>query len=165
MMASSEFHYLMTPLRVWFVLLKLLHFQFEQPKMTPALLMQIALLADKYDMATGILYWSRLWCFDLKDSIPSMWRPEVIPYIGSFSMLKMYDRRDNMENLARGYVTETTSAGELPIHGIIGESLDWPCWMPAYNIESLQQNDYLLWEMPLRMWWIWWTSIGWRKMG
>ena len=84
--------------------------------------MQIALLADKYDMATRIKYWSRLWYDEIKKHVPYSWGPSVISYIGLFSMLKMEDEKNRMMTIARGYVTENTFEHGLPIQHHISES-------------------------------------------
>ena len=103
------------------VLLKVLHLDFGQTKMSPSLLMQIALMADKYDIASRIVYWSRLWCAEIDKYIPPKWDESVISWISLFSMLKIVDLKERMAVIARGYITETTSFGDLPIQDIIGK--------------------------------------------
>lgn len=111
------------PIDGMMVLLKLLHFKYQHRKMTPSLLMQVALLADKYDMATQILYLSPSWCDEIGKHVPRSWDPSVVSYIGLFSMLKMENQKKKMMTMARGYITENTFEHGLPIQHLIGKSL------------------------------------------
>ena len=109
------------------VILYILHCRFDvmPKKITPNILMQVVLLADKYDVVKILTPFAQTWLADVRSHIPKARGSENLYWITIFKVLRFADNFKKFTAWELAKCTERLSAVGLPIAKVLGKALSY----------------------------------------